>query len=158
MAFTIRRATPADAARLARCRLDLFRELTPGPISDIGSAFEDSCHATLGQYLLAGTCVAWLAETPGTEAPIGSLAMLTFPRLPSPRNFRAIEGYVLNVYVVPAHRHQGIASALTQAAIEHARREKFARLRLHSAALARAVYERAGFYGRDDEMELDLAP
>ena len=156
MGQAIRKATVADAGTLARCRLELFRELDAHAGSGIGATFEDACHATLGQFLLAGTCVAWLAELPGVETPIGSLAMLIYPRLPSPPNFRALEGYILNVYVAPDARHQGIASALTHTAIEHARREKFARLRLHASPLGRAVYERAGFHGRDDEMELDL--
>jgi len=156
MAHVIRRATAADAGTLARCRLELFRELDAHAGSGIGATFEDACSATLSQFLLAGTCVAWLVEVPGADAPIGSLAMLIFPRLPSPPNLRAIEGYILNVYVAPAERHHGIATALTHAAIEHARREKFARLRLHASPFGRAVYERAGFRGRADEMEFDL--
>jgi ribosomal protein S18 acetylase RimI-like enzyme len=156
MSCAIRRATAADAARLARCRLELFRELEGTRGAEIGTAFEDACGATLSQFLLAGSCVAWVAEAPGRDTPLGSLAMLVYPRLPSPPNFRTVEGYILNVYVAPDARHQGIASALTHTAIEHARREKFARLRLHASPFGRAVYVRAGFRGRDDEMELDL--
>src|SRR5574338_1673887 len=151
MAHVIRRAVPADAPALARCRLDLFRELDTHGGSGIGARFEDACAATLGQFLLAGTCVAWLVDAAEAPAPVGSLAMLIYPRLPSPPNFRTVEGYILNVYVAPDWRHQGIASALTHAAIEHARRAKFARLRLHASPFGRAVYERAGFRGRDDE-------
>jgi GNAT superfamily N-acetyltransferase len=156
MAHVIRKATAADAPALARCRLELFRELDAHAGSGIGATFEDACGATLSQFLLAGTCVAWLAEAPAVDTPLGSLAMLVYPRLPSPPNFRTIEGYILNVYVAPDWRHKGIASALTHAAIEHARRARFARLRLHASPFGRAVYERAGFHGRDDEMEMDL--
>ena len=157
MSHVIRRATAADAGALARCRLDLFRELDHEPPPGPAPVFEAVCQETLARFLEEGTCVAWVAETPGEPAPVGSLVVLIYPRLPSPGNLRTTEGYILSVFVAPAERHRGIASALTQTAINHARQAGFARLRLHATRWGRPVYERAGFRRRDDEMELDLA-
>ena len=153
--YQIRKATTADAAALARCRRELFKELGSSP-DDANTAFETLCQDTLARFLADGTCVGWLAERPGVEAPVGAIVILTYPRLPSPRNRRTTEAYLLNVYVVPAERHKGVALALTQVAVDHARSAGFARLRLHASAYGRRVYERAGFRGRDDEMEMDL--
>jgi GNAT superfamily N-acetyltransferase len=156
MSHVIRRASAADAGALARCRLDLFRELDHEPPPGPAPAFEAACQEALARFLAAGTCVAWVAEAPGEAAPIGSLVVLIYPRLPSPNNLRSTEGYILSVFVAPAKRHRGIASALTQTAINYARQAGFARLRLHASQWGRPVYDRAGFRRRDDEMELDL--
>ncbi len=132
----------------------MFEELDGRPAP---AGFEHACRERLEHLLAEGGCVGWIAESPDVRT-VGALVLLTYPRLPTPGNLRTVEGYVLNVYVVPGARHGGIALALTRAAVEHARRERFARLRLHTSASGRRVYERAGFRGRDNEMELDLAP
>src|SRR5262249_24819182 len=79
-------------------------------------------------------------------------------RLPSPRNMVPTEGYVMNVYVEPAWRRRGIASALMGAALDHARALGLGRVRLHATDDGRQTYARAGFLPREDGMELNLAP
>jgi len=86
----------------------------------------------------------------------GNLVLLLHFRLPSPRNLVPTEGYVMNVYVEPAWRKQGIASALMDAALEHARGLGLRRVRLHSTAEGRGTYARAGFRPREDGMELNV--
>ena len=66
------------------------------------------------------------------------------------------EGYIVSVYVAPAWRRRGLASALTDTAIAYAREVGMARVRLHATPVGREVYERAGFSRRDDAMEIEL--
>jgi GNAT superfamily N-acetyltransferase len=62
---------------------------------------------------------------------------------------------VLNVYVEPTFRKQGVASSLVGDLVGVARRENFGRIWLHVSAHERGVYEAAGFEAPTlEEMEL----
>ena len=152
--FAVRFATPLDAQTLGALRTELFTEL--GRLSASGQpAFERAAAHALADAIERGDCFAWLAESaPGL--PIGSVAMLIYPRLPSPESPDLREGYLLNVYAVPDWRGRGVATALVEAAIAGARELGLARIRLHATAAGQRVYAAAGFILRDDEMELQL--
>lgn len=105
--------------------------------------------------LTDGSCLAWLAETAHREA-VGSVALLLFPRLPSPEMLAPLEGYLLNVFTIPEWRGRGVATALVAAAVAKCRVLDLARIRLHTTDPGVAVYLRAGFVGRENEMELGL--
>jgi ribosomal protein S18 acetylase RimI-like enzyme len=154
--YIIREATFVDASMLARYRLQMFSEIEQQPTDDEATAFESHCRQTFEGLLRSGNCVAWLAEVPGESVPVGTLVMLKFPRLPTLNNSSTIEGYIINVYVVPAFRRKGIASALMLAAIDYSRRERFARIRLRATEAGQAVYEQVGFRLNDNVMELKL--
>ncbi len=63
--------------------------------------------------------------------------------------------YVTSVYVAPAHRRQGVAKRITQAAVEWARAKGCVVVRLRASQQGRLVYESLGFTPTD-EMELHL--
>lgn len=151
----IRTATPGDAAPLARFRAVLFRELGRASDDEAGPAFEERCRAALAAQLESGTAAAWIAEDAGGE-PVGTVVLLVFPRLPTPRNPRTAEGYVVGVYVLPERRGEGIGTELLRVAVDGARECGLARIRLHATASGARVYGTLGFRRRDDEMELDL--
>ncbi len=150
----IRAAGMADLEALVDTRVALFRELE-GLSESAEVEFRARCRDIMAQLLGDGRGVAWLAVTP-EHAVQGAAFLLEFPRLPSPRNLRSREGYALSVYVTPEFRRQGVASALMAGAIAEARQRGHARIRLHATPDGRPVYERLGFKGRDDEMELVL--
>jgi len=154
MSFTLHVATPADVKLLTWLRVRLFQDV--GQISPEGPPpdFESGCDAALARYLETGVGMAWIAMAEGQ--PVGSVVMLLYPRLPSPRLAPATEGYIMSVFVEPPWRKRGIATALMRAAVEHARRLGLARLRLHTTAAGRPTYANAGFRPREDEMELVL--
>ena len=87
---------------------------------------------------------------------IGSVALLLFPRLPSPDSVAAREGYLVNVYTVPQWRRRGVAAGLVAAAISSARELGLGRIRLHATPEGQVVYTAAGFRLRPDAMELRL--
>ncbi|WP_180232106.1 GNAT family N-acetyltransferase, partial [Bacillus cereus] len=64
---------------------------------------------------------------------------------------------LLNVYVKPAHRKEGVGSALLAAVGSAAREQGVDALTLHATAQARALYERHGFRPSPDAMSLALA-
>ncbi len=153
--FTIRAATAADAAALGWLREMMFADL--GRYPDVGgAAFLDAAAAAFAETIARGTCEAWLALSDAGE-PIGSNALLIFPRLPSPESLALREGYLLNVYTVQPWRRLGVATKLVAASIERSKALGLARLRLHATAEGQRIYAAAGFRLRQDEMELRLS-
>lgn len=86
---------------------------------------------------------------------IGSLEI--FERLPYPENLSGKEGYILNIFVQPEIRRQGVAQRVVQFLVEQARLEEIGRLWLHPSASGKSVYKRAGFKTlNSQEMQLYL--
>jgi GNAT superfamily N-acetyltransferase len=99
------------------------------------SAWWDTCRDSFTAYLAreasgAAIGVAWV-----------SLA----PRVPRPGALERFSGDIQTVYVVPAHRRQGIGSALVEAAARHAETRGAARVTVSSGRRALPIYERLGF-------------
>jgi ribosomal protein S18 acetylase RimI-like enzyme len=153
-AIVIRAAAVSDAAGLAAQRRALFKELRQSTAPGREAAFEALSADAFREDLASGSCLAWLAVA-GAET-IGSVALLIFPRLPSPQSFARREGYLLNVYTDPSWRGLGVATALVATAVARARELGLARIRLHATAQGQPVYAAAGFAMRADEMELKL--
>jgi GNAT superfamily N-acetyltransferase len=147
----VRPATVQDAATLAAFRSALFAELGESP----AAGFERQAIAAFVAGLEEGRCHAWLAETDDHQ-PMGAVALLSHPRLPTPGSPADREGYLLNVYTVPRWRGHGVATALVAAAVARGRELGMARIRLRTTAEGRLVYAAAGFVHRLDEMELVL--
>lgn len=62
-------------------------------------------------------------------------------------------GYIFGVRVDPPYRGRGLATALTQAAIDYLKGKKCRRIRLHASQFGLPIYERLGFVPTN-EMEL----
>lgn len=153
--FTVRPSSPQDAAALATLRIALFRELGRHCPPHLEAAFENLSEAAYTAGLERAFCRAWLAET-DNQQPVGSVALLIFPRLPSPDSLALFEGYLLSVYTVPEWRRRGVATALVAAAVAKGRELGLGRIRLHATLEGQPVYAGAGFRLRHDEMELRL--
>ena len=155
MSYTVRKALPDDASVITDMRWKLFLETNSTTTPEPSPEFLEGCHSAVVESLKSGQAFAWLAVADdGTVA--GNLVLLLHFRLPSPRNLVPAEGYVMNVYVEPAWRRKGVASALMEAAVEHARGLGLRRVRLHSTPEGRGTYARAGFKPREDGMELNI--
>jgi GNAT superfamily N-acetyltransferase len=146
----IRRATVADAAILARHRVEMFREMgqvTPG-IS--GPLFEAS-RAYFVAAIPAERYIGWVCESSsGPKVVIGGAGMQLRELAPRPdRSGQHLpsgpEGYVLNVYTEPQWRRQGVADSLLRALIAWATARGVQRLSLHASAEGRPLYEKLGF-------------
>ena len=152
--ISIRPATVSDVPILAAQRRALFQEIGLNPVAGQEVAIEEHSAAAFTARLARGECFAWLAW--GNGGAVGSVALLVFPRLPTPASLAEQEGYLLNVYTDPQWRGRGIATTLVTTAIAKARGLGLARIRLHTTAPGEPVYAAAGFVKRADEMELQL--
>ncbi|UBV42402.1 GNAT family N-acetyltransferase [Deinococcus taeanensis] len=148
---TLRAATPADAAVLARFRAAMF--------TDMGVAVEAGAEACWAAYftdaLASGPYRAQLAEVNGQV--VAGAGLLVFPAVPTPRDPSARRAHILGVYTLPACRGQGLAAALTLALLRAAKAEGIGSANLNASAQGYGVYERLGFTpARQPELRLNL--
>ena len=152
MSYAIRRAAPEDAALLAEHRARVWREV--GGWDDETMALQIPIWAAWFYDAVAdGRYRSWIAEKDGEAIASGSL--LVYAAIPRPGSESDREGRVQSVYVVPDARRRGIARALMDEIIAHARSIPLIRLVLHPSDDARPLYAVLGF-SELDEMGLRL--
>ena len=148
MEWTIRRATMADADRLALIGGATFLETFAGVLD--GDAIVDHCarehsSSTYQQYLISGA-LAWLVEARCGEAPIG-FSLLGTPNLPgSTADGSDVE--LKRIYALSRFHGSGAGAELMRHAVDHAEESGYRRLLLGVYAgneRARAFYAKQGF-------------
>jgi GNAT superfamily N-acetyltransferase len=118
-ATTIRRATGADVAELARLRWEFKLEEEPAaPDAGARRAFLSECETWL-RTRLDGGWKAWVAEPDGQI--VGHVFVSVVERMPSPTGIDAPIGYVTNFYVAPRYRDRGIGASLLEAVNDYAK-------------------------------------
>jgi len=89
------------------------------------------------------------------EAFVGSACAFVDDSWASTLQTRPRTGWIIGVYVLPAHRRHGIARALTDAALSWLRGAGCAEAKLHASPYGRGIYESIGFT-LSNEMTLAL--
>ena len=148
---TIRLATTADAPALAALRRAWVEENAGAPVADDG--FEE----TFAGWFAAerDQRVTWIAESGG--AAVGMVNILVFYRMPRPGLAANRWAYLANLYVVPAHRAQGLGRELVEACTGYADEHDFVRIVLSPSEQSVPLYERAGFGPATELMVRSLA-
>lgn len=154
-AFAVRPAGVTDIPLIAHHRAAMFRDM-----GALASGQEESLArataAFLDEALPRGEYLAWVAEDKETPpAIIGGAGAQLRPILPRPR--AGVDGLelgpeaiVLNVYVEPAWRRQGVAEALMRALLEALAARGVRRIVLHASDEGRRLYERLGFVSTNE--------
>jgi ribosomal protein S18 acetylase RimI-like enzyme len=73
----------------------------------------------------------------------GGLVIHTLP--PGPRNMDGREGYIMNIYTVPAWRRRRVATAIVVAILDYLHEIGVPVATLHATDAGRLVYEKLGF-------------
>ncbi|WP_221090214.1 GNAT family N-acetyltransferase [Deinococcus aquaedulcis] len=140
--WAIRQAGPDDAPVLAAQRAQMF--------VDMGDLTADAAQAQLGLWtdwlrgaLASGDYVGWVAEQAGQ--PLGGAGLMFHPKPPTAEDPTTLRAYVLNVYVAPQGRRQGVAEALMRAVLAEVQGRGLRTVTLHASAQGRPIYERLGF-------------
>jgi GNAT superfamily N-acetyltransferase len=135
---TVRRADAVDAAVLAALRRAWVEESGPAPDPFFEARFARWFDEKEGRR------ISWVAAT-GSGRAVGMLNLAVFTRMPRPGMPPQRWGYIANVFVLAEHRNAGVGQALLDAAIDHARRERYVRLVLNPSERSVPFYLRAGF-------------
>jgi GNAT superfamily N-acetyltransferase len=151
----IRRATVDDAPTIARHRAAMFVEMG-SLVPAAAPPLVDAATAWLREALPRGEYVGWLVTLDdgqgGVVAGAGVQLRALMPR-PSSDGHGLLTGrqaIVLNVYVEPGGRRQGLARMLVRHILDWARQERIASLVLHASDAGRPLYESLGFVATNE--------
>jgi ribosomal protein S18 acetylase RimI-like enzyme len=147
VSYTLRRATPEDAALVAGHRARIWHE-AGGWDESLLTAQVPIWTAWFREALADGRYISWVAEEHGE--PLASGSLLIQRSTPRPGSASDRDGRVQGVYVLQAARRRGIARALMAQIMAFARAEALIRLTLHPTDEARGLYESLGFTVLDE--------
>lgn len=145
-----RMAEEKDTLRLSEMRWDFKygeSEADPGLKEDFIIEFSDF----LRKGLPAGW-YCWVAADNGTI--ISNMFIKRIEKLPELDGAISYLGYVTNVYTVPAYRNKGIGAKLMERAKEWCAGQGFELLIVWPSDESIPFYERAGFKGENEILEL----
>jgi GNAT superfamily N-acetyltransferase len=98
------------------------------------------------------TYLGWLVEHDGEIVGGAGLWLMDFP--PHFLHVGAVRAYLLNFYVAPEVRGQGLARTLLESALSETRRRDIEIVTLHASKYGRPLYERFGFLPTNEMMLL----
>lgn len=151
-AITYRPVTANDLDLVCRHRHEMFKASgrTDAMVEPSTSAFRE----WLKPHLRDGSYFGWIAQLDRSD--VAGLGMMVIDWPPHPSHpLQARRGYILNVFVEPSCRGQGLARGLMVMATEEARRRNLEYLILHATRIAMPMYEKLGWQ-RTSEMSLTL--
>ncbi|MFN8530192.1 MAG: GNAT family N-acetyltransferase [Anaerolineae bacterium] len=137
--YSIRRAVADDAAVIAHHRRAMFEDM--GLRGDM-DAMERSFTAWAPDQITSGHYLGWLVVDSMDRGVVAGAGVRLFewPGLPATPEMHT-RPYVLNVYVEPPHRRQGLARTLLETILLWAREEKYPMVTLHASEFGRPLYE-----------------
>jgi GNAT superfamily N-acetyltransferase len=150
-----RLATEEDMLRLAEMRWEFRAEEDADPPVVSREEFVQECAGFMRQGLWEGDWAYWVAESGGEM--VSHVCVRLVRAVPKPSRLEDAWGYdVTNVYTRPEHRDRGVGSALLGRVVAWAREEELNTLIVWPGERSAAFYERVGFTGRNDVMELEI--
>lgn len=140
--WSIRKAGLADIEDVVRLRRELM--VIFGGLTEANArAWEEATRRYLRTALPEGRFHVWLAYAGGE--PVACSGLVPFERPPAANHLSGLEGYILNMYTVPAWRKRGLSRALMTELQGFAREAGMGRLWLHASEEGRPLYEKLGF-------------
>ena len=140
--LTTRAATVEDASLITAQRRAMFEEavLPRPPLLD---AMALQFEPWVRHRLENGSYLGWIIEEDGRSVAGAGLWVMDFP--PHFLHPEAGRGYLLNFYVAPSHRGQGLARELLAISIAAARELGLRVVTLHASRFGKPLYEQNGF-------------
>ncbi|GAB2954573.1 hypothetical protein GCM10027280_48750 [Micromonospora polyrhachis] len=135
---SIRRAHEADLPAIARLRREWTEE-------ERGGRDDPEFEQRFATWYASESSrrITWLAEVDGRV--VGMVNLAVFDRMPRPGCAPGRWGYLGNAFVLRAYRNRGLGRRLVATLLDHASRNRFARVVLSPTEKSVPFYERAGF-------------
>lgn len=149
----IRRGTLNDIDSLVDLRLDLLKAV--GNIND-NTDIKELRKSSIDYFerKIDNGFLFWVAEN--DERIIGISGLVFMERPPVSGNLTGLVGYIMNIYVVPEYRHNGIATGILKEMLLYLKETGVKHVFLHATDDGRKVYEKLGFKAKQSEMEMYL--
>lgn len=144
MTAAIRLATADDTETVLHLRLAFIADIRGVDPASFPPAFVEVTRAYLHDVSALGRIRSWLAVDDAGEA-VAVISVLRNDSPPLPERPLAHEGYIVNLWVAPHARRQGLARALLDAAMEGGPSWGLRGLYLHATDDGRPLYEQTGF-------------
>lgn len=141
--ITIREAGLADIPSLLHHRRGMYEAMGYNDPETL-SRMTATCEPYFRQALADGTFLGWLAVTERDEVVAGGGIVIS-PWPSHPYDLQIRKPTILNVFVEPEYRRQGIARRLMQTMIDWCRAQGFPHVSLHASDEGRPLYESLGF-------------
>src|SRR5579872_6197856 len=139
--MNIRPATLADIPEILRQRRNMYLDMDYPDSPDLAAMISTCEHYV--RESLANSFHGWLAFI--DDRVVGGGAVVVNPWPSHPYDHECRRATILNVYVYPQFRRQGIARKLMQTMIGWCRSQNFAMVYLHASRDGRPLYESLGF-------------
>jgi ribosomal protein S18 acetylase RimI-like enzyme len=133
---------PSDLDLICHHRESMFRDM--GSPDETLAAMRGPFREWLVSHLADGSYFGFIAEE--GSAPVAGVGLMAIDWPPNLRDPHASRrGYVLNMYVEPSHRRQGLARKLMERAEEEFRARGIGYAILHASESGRPLYESTGW-------------
>lgn len=152
MELTYRQATIEDLDLLVKTRVEVLRAANGLDDAVDLSKVEEQSRDYYRKALADGSHVAYLVFDGEELAGAGGVSF--YRLLPTCHNPTGENGYIMNMYTRPAYRRRGVAYKTLELLVAAARARGVARITLEATKMGRPLYEKYGFVGLGDEMEL----
>ena len=152
MNIEYRRATPDQIDLLVATRVEVLRAANR---LDDGADLSEVTAQSREYYreaLADGTHTGFLAFD--GNAFVGAGGVSYYQVMPTYHNPTGRCAYIMNMYVRPQYRRQGIATAMLDMLVANARERGAGRIALEATEMGRPLYEKYGFVSASGEMEL----
>lgn len=152
MELIYKQATVEDLDFLVKTRIEVLRAANGLDDTVDMSGVEEQSRDYYREALGSGEHAAYLVFDGEVLAGAGGISF--YRLLPTYHNPTGENGYIMNMYTRPAYRRRGIAYKTLDLLVAAARERGVSRITLEATRMGRPLYEKYGFVGLGDEMEL----
>lgn len=152
MSLTYKKATIKDIDILTETRIIVLRAANQLSDDVDMSEVREQSYEYYKRALSKDTHVAYLVLD--EEEFVGAGGVSFFEVMPTYHNPTGKKAYIMNMYTQPEYRRQGIAYKTLNLLVAEAKARGITAISLEATKVGRGLYEKYGFIGMNDEMEL----
>ena len=152
MNLIYKKATLDDIDFLTESRIEVLLAANKLPADTDMQEVRDASYEYYKRALADGTHVAYLVFDDDTFVGAGGVSF--YQVMPTYHNPSGWKAYIMNMYTRPEYRRNGIAYKTLDLLIQECRASGIENISLEATSMGRPLYEKYGFVGMKDEMEL----